>query len=232
MSIFRAAIERKAEEAISLNPAIQTGYLLNTSDVVDATLKNPYFYSLNNMSILDGMKLKQDSIKSGFSVGVKDVNGVSRTERIFCNPKFTDPQIMGDANGKRSSIPIDQCQIILADMCFSGTNNQSPTILGVQALIKKVPDLTTISSKDVAENSSTPTTINLGSLGGLSGSIGGSLGIQEGSAHPKLLDKSGKEIKGKDKSQRGVYGNSIRTGTTKVSSSELSQLVNNIGSYF
>ena len=56
MSIFRTAIDKRAEEAITLNPAIQTGYSVKTEDVVNQVFNlNEYdeqiiFSNFNNLT--------------------------------------------------------------------------------------------------------------------------------------------------------------------------------------
>lgn len=235
MSLFRAAIDKRAEEAISLNPAVQTGFIMDTSDVINKLGEDIWFKTFNSMSERDIYTLKQDAVKSGLSIGLKDVNGVNRKERIFCNPKFADLQLVGDGTGKKavSSGP----GMTQADVIYSGTNNQAPTIVGMQFIPRNISDLTTVTKKDLQENSSNTLT---GTIGNgqvpplkvtpemiVPSKVNDKKTIfHSQSATPLLLDKNGKETRTKDKTQRGVYLNSIRTGTLKLSSVELSMVAN------
>jgi hypothetical protein len=256
MSLFRDAIDKRAEEAISLNPSVQTGFLISTLDVVNDATKDIWFKTFNTMSDWDIYRLKQDAIKSGLSVGLKDVNGVNRKERIFCNPKFADLMIVGTGTGKQATP--EGKGMLQADVIFSGTNNQAPTVVGTQFVPIKIRDATQVTSKQVQDNTQPPP---------LQGDIGGGTDparfapdqlvpdlykqssndptriqrvkttttsengivktktIVEGGCTPPLLNKDGKEDGTKDKTQRGVYLNSIRTGTLKVSAAELDTLV-------
>lgn len=231
MSLFRDAIDKRAENTMALSPAIQTGFLINTSNVLESFKEDFWFKSLNNMSALQFDRLlESDSIKTGVSIGLKDTNGVNRKEQIFCNPKFADLQIAGDGTGKRS---IDEGPGMLqADAIFSGNNNQLPTIVGIQKIPTKIHETTTITKKDITTNTSPPPLEGEISDGfapfvptpDMISPIKRTQEIGNGSAAPNLLNKEGKETKKKDQTQRGVYFNSIRTGTLKITNSELSSL--------
>lgn len=255
MSLFRDAIDKRAEEAISLNPSVQTGFLMDTSDVVSKQTKDIWFKTFNTMSDLDVARLNQDAIKGGYSIGLKDTNGVNRKERIFCNPKFADLQLVGDGTGKRS---VDGGEGMLqADVIFSGSNNQTPTVVGIQFIPKRINENTQVSKKDIQDNASQPAPLE-GELnpGGFvpvnptpdmlvpslypqspndptsrtkttttsKDGITRTKTITEGGTTPKFIDKNGKEINIKDRTQRGTYFNSIRTGTLKLSSTELNHI--------
>ncbi len=238
-------MDRRAEEAISLNPSIQTGYVMKTADVINTATKNPFFHSLNRMSALDTQKIQQDAIKSGFSVGIKNANGISRAEKMFINPKFTDLSMVGDGTGNRATLGSTIKGMYLADIIFSGANNQTPTIVGTQFIPREIRDATQASAQNVAQNSAAripksgaaagatagaigtgaqseaPVKVDISvNSGAVVGTIGGSMG-----ALPKLLDQKGKPTTEKDKTQRGPFGNSIRTGTLKIGEAELRQLI-------
>lgn len=233
MSIFRTAIDKRAEEAITLNPAIQTGYSVKTEDVVNQALENPFFLSFNGMSGVDSNKLRYlDSIKTGESVAIKDTNGVSRDEIVFCNPKFTNPKLVGDASGKSPTQgDATGAKITTVDLMFSGTNNQLPTVVGMQAIITRVSNRTQTTNQDAASNTSLadgnipvrveqvqPGVFEAGAAGGMFGPIGGPLFL------PNIIDEEGKVKSKSDKTERGPYANPIRTGTTKFGNTELSQI--------
>lgn len=254
MNFFRDAIDKRAEQSIALNPAVQSGRVIHTTDVINKNLENPYFYSVNNMSSLDAAIfrdkiLSQDSIKSGLSIAVKDVNGVTRSERVFCNPKFADTQILGNASGKLPG-PDKGTTFVLADMVFSGTNNQLPTVIGIQPMVVHVSDRVNSTEQDITE--ATPAT-DISGVGANSGAAAGAgvkdnksigaktgAGIGAGATNsevikpslsgpigtlPPMLDKKGNPLK-KDPTKIGPYGNPIRTGTVAITNTELSDLVN------
>jgi len=226
MNIFKHAIDKRAEAAISMNPSVQTGFLMDTKDVIDQSISNPYFYCLNNMSVLDGKKLQEvklDPIKSGKSVGLKDTNGLSRNEQMFCNPKWTDDRFLGNSTGKIGL----SGGLAFVDVIFSGTNNQAPTIVGVQESARVAGWLgTQMSEADIAANTAVQgfEGAKVGAKATISSKDLVKPSILKGEITPKLLSPDGKETDKRDKSARGTHSNLIRTGTTKWSSTELTNV--------
>jgi len=209
MSIFKDLIERKANEAIAYSPAVQTGYMIPTASVISENLKNPYFLSLNHMSALDGIKL--DSIKTGYSVVVKDLNGVSRNERVFSNPKPSDLTFSGDTTGHK---PLDDSSFTLVDVIFSGNNNQLPTVIGFQQRKSVNPnaDKTFTTDKDSQDNKAQEPAKE---------DKPGFIERILGAIFPDHTDSSGKKVSSLDRTRVGPYGNVLRTGTLKITEAEL-----------
>jgi hypothetical protein len=235
MSLISRVAGKVSEDTIGVNPAVQTGYVVQTDNVINQDLKNPYFYALNNMSAKDGIALQLDGTKNTFSFAVKDTNGVSRQERVFVNPKYANTSVIGNESGKFPVGKGEDSAITLADMIFSGTNNQLPTVVGMQTNRFKVYNTTQTTLKDIAEAtplgdpSWPPKEIGYGSQNEGDNIVKpnpGKLKInknQPPTLLPKILDKNGKEVQ--DTTQRGPFGNSLRVGTTKVSSAELSHII-------
>lgn len=155
MSIFRQRIESLAEESVSMNPAVRSGWLVSTDDVLGNELKkNPYFLALNGMCGYEGQALlKLDAIHNGISIAVKDLT-TSRNEKVLVNPKFADPKIFGDSTGKLSNLNTQDANVTIGDLAFSGNNNQLATVFGMQITPKKVSISTYSTSKDISDNSS------------------------------------------------------------------------------
>lgn len=215
MNIFRDAIDKRAEAAISFNPAVQTGYVLSTADVIDSELKNPFFYSLNHMSALDAVLLRQDEIKSGWSVSLRDSTG-TRQEKVFTNPKFTDTRLFGDATGKVAGV-LQGRQIVMADVIFSGTNNQLPTVVGIQSLDTNISSNTSASPQETGANTSIPDKRAKPGDADFIGPI---------DKLPKMIDEKGKTFTPtEDITERNLYGHSIRTGSVKTSTTSVREFL-------
>lgn len=249
MSIFKDFINRQAEGAIDLNPFVQTGFVLQNDSVIDQVINDPRYQTLNAMSGLEISQLKQDSNKTGWAVGLKDASGVSRKDRIFCNPKFTDFSKVGSLSGQEY-IGDPSKGFIQADVVFSGANNQAPTVVGTQYIPRSISNNVTVTDKDIMSNMTgsigDPSNVPLAGALSKVPVIGGAIGpdepqevepfrfdfkIENGQAQitpkdsvPPLLDKMGKPIKKADNTGRGIYGNSLRTGTLKISNTELAHL--------
>lgn len=252
MSIFKDAIDKRADAAISSRPSVQSGWLISTKDVIDKDLENIYFYSLNGLSMNDGEALrnsymKEDPMNRGVSIAVKDANGVSRDERVFINPKPSNQSMMGSSSGKTASPSTNKDVFVTGDVVFSGTNNQLPTLIGFQEQRTVISDRTHSTVGDVKDNAATiDHDIALGNIAPVtnSGAAGASVGAGMNSNDnlgpipkdavplkgpirsilPTMIDKSGKKIGMRDKTQRGPFGNSIRTGTFKITNTDLAQL--------
>lgn len=245
--MFKDIINKRAEEAISTNPAVQSAYAMCTKDIVASTLNTSgasrdWFMSLNHMSYNDGVALLlKQPIQNGFSFAVKDTGGVSRDPRIHVNPKWASTNVIGDGSGK-TAIGINST--ITADLIYSGTNNMNPTISGIQQMEKITPDHTQNSQGTVAQQhdaSDNPPNANPVSPGDPSfiGPVATPLpstfssnqqyGIRKalsGKILQPMKDPSGKIIK--DTTQRTVMATNARTGTIAISPSELSSLANSI----
>jgi hypothetical protein len=254
MSLFRDSMDRRADEAISTKPSVQTGYMKETAAFVQELKAEPLFKTFNQMSAIDLARLEKDTIENGLSVGVKDTSGVSRKEIVHCNPKLSNQSIIGSESAK---VPVMDSSKGFAqiDLIFSGTNNQLPTINGFQVVKRTISDKTQTTAADTAANTpaqgeqtgqiaqtgqaTTPTNqpatpnSNAGSNSGFGSQNEGANRInsssknvvKDDSAVPKLLDNKGKPTNNKDTTQRGPYANSIRTGTLKVTNFDLSNMV-------
>lgn len=236
MSIFRSAIERKAEEAITFNPAVQTGYQVATADVVNSALKNPFFLTMNNMSIIEGESLSYlDAIKTGTSIAIKDTNGVSRDEIIFCNPKYSNPMVIGYVTGKVPNGTRD-ASLVTADIIFSGTNNQLPTVVGTQSIPTKVSNRTQTTDRDAANatnmsgnigDGNVPVSVSVAASGAIVPTFSpfniGDVISSVTFSLPDTIDENGNPVSKNDKTERGPYGNPIRSGTLKFGNAELQQ---------
>ena len=151
MSLFRDAVDRRADEAISVKPAVQTGYMIETTAFVTELKKEPLFKTFNNMSEVDLRRVEKDIIENGLSVSVKDTSGVSRKETIHCNPKLTNQNIIGSESAKVPVMPANE-GFAQMDLIFSGTNNQIPTVNGLQVVKRNISDKTQTTTADTAAN--------------------------------------------------------------------------------
>lgn len=213
-SFFKYKIEDFSKDVMNQNPAAQTGWIVSAKDVLNDSLENPYFLSLNGMSPAQAFAAS-DRMSTGIAVVVKEP-GAARSEKVYVRPKPGNSSVFGDATGKTGSIPAYG----RADMIFSGGNNETPTIVSIDTL-QPVVDNTTASGKDIAAN--TP----------LSGNINGSIQpmrpnvpmiikppgnpleeiIKKGSSPAPSTPKN-PEFKDLVSTAFNIYHNNARTGTT------------------
>lgn len=231
MSIFRQRIEEAAQADRSVNPPIQSGWLVNTENVIEGEWKtNPYLMAMSNMSYNQKESyMKLDNIKTGNSVVIKDTSS-SRNERVLVNPKTANNAEYGTGWGKNGDPDNSDKTMTIADLAFSGTNNQLPTIFGNQRIQATISNLTLGTPKDVANNVDTSTASKVTPVTKqekpLSKSLKAAIDrIVKGNPLPPLIDKNKLvPVKRKDNTERGIYGDNLRTGTTLVDCGSLSSL--------
>ena len=219
---LKSNVEKVANEAISISPAVQSGWVIDTASLINKTIDEPgnYFLTLNNMSAIDGYQLKLDYAKSGQSVFVKEL-GVSRAEKYFVNPKQSSLLSVGNISGKVGEYNSEGSNAT-ADIIFSGNNNQLATIVGMQMVPRRRDIQNMTAPKEVADASIEPIE-NVGATGA-------SIGL--GTSLPNELDtKTGKPLKESKYTPRGPYGNAINTGTIRNTITEIGVLVTSIGVY-
>jgi hypothetical protein len=153
MSYFKSKAEQLAESTVSLNPAIQSGWLVMTKDVIGHELqKNPYFLSMSGICQFEGQQmLKTDAIKDGISIMIKDLSA-SRSEKVLLNPKYAHHLTFGSSTGKLGEMETEDKSAALGDVAFSGNNNQLPTLFGMQLLPKEILKGSQSTARDVANN--------------------------------------------------------------------------------
>lgn len=207
-------MEERAEETLNVNPSVQSGWVVRTTDVYEAELKNnAFFTAINNISYNEGKRFLQlDSVKYGTSVVTK-TPGVGKGEKVYINPKAHDLTSYGSNYGKLGQTDATGNDIAMADVVFSGSNNQIPTVMGIM-IRKNVLDMANAAPKDFSDNSTVPSQTS---------PLSGEIGAAETISVPSLFGvgllpfsinpDSGKKIKEKDKTKRGAGGANLRTGT-------------------
>lgn len=130
--LFKRSVEAHAERMMSIIPTSQTGWGISTAKVALDLIDNPFYRSLNGMTLVDSPQ--PDGAKTGVSVIVRR----GKDEKIFINPKFSGSPY-GSDSGKDADMSMDDKQLSLLDIVYSGQHLQTPTIIGMTMTNKNTP---------------------------------------------------------------------------------------------
>lgn len=125
MGLLKRKTEQTVEETVRNAPHSSAGIVVNTEDLVESDIKNPWLMSLYSLSTTE-LNSIVDQIKVGYSVVARSPLG-SKEPEVYLNPKNL---IDAGFEGKSRVITSDQEHLFLADLNHSGGNVQIPTILG------------------------------------------------------------------------------------------------------